>query len=60
VRLEGFYVNEKSNDTSRERTSDFPVYMVGTSEKKSVKNKTEPAQRFFLLFISLHTASVAS
>ena len=60
MRLEGFYVNENSNDTSWDRTSDLPVYMAATSEKISVKNKAEPAKRFFLLFISLHIASVAS
>ena len=25
VRSEGFYINEKSNDTSWDRTSDFPI-----------------------------------
>jgi len=25
VRSEGFYVNEKSNDTNWDRTSDFPI-----------------------------------
>ena len=33
MRSEGFYVNEKSTDTSRDRTSDLPICSTGTGHK---------------------------
>jgi hypothetical protein len=37
VRSEGFYVNEKSDDTSWDRTSNLPIYSpLGAEENREV------------------------
>jgi len=57
VRSEGFYVNEKSTDTSRDRTSDLPI--CSTAPQQSVSStcfehpSVHPQEDLYMLFYGI-------